>query len=145
MGQTGTCKREREAERHSRAYLGEALQRSLVGDGAGSIPASAAAQGTAMVRQRRWQFGVCRHSQARRQSAKVDRILNRGPKGSGIRKQNASNPVMDRYSQRERGGEHICDDAVVHLAEDGNIHMCWSSDFTQASNLRSTHTIKSWS
>ena len=23
MGQTGTCKREREAERHSRAYLGE--------------------------------------------------------------------------------------------------------------------------
>ena len=31
MGQTGTCEREREAERHSRAYLGEALQRSLVG------------------------------------------------------------------------------------------------------------------
>ena len=29
MGQTGTCEREREAERHSRAYLGEALQRSL--------------------------------------------------------------------------------------------------------------------
>ena len=23
--------------------------------------------------------------------------------------------------------------------------LCWSSDFTQASNLRSTHTIKSWS
>ena len=77
--------------------------------------------------------------------AKVDRILNRGPKGSGIRKQNASNPVMDRYSQRERGGEHICDDAVLPLAEDGKLHMCWSSDFTQASNLRSTHTIKSWS
>ena len=64
MGQTGTCKREREAERHSRAYLGEALQRSLVGDGAGSIPASAAAQGTAMVRQRRWHLRVHRRARS---------------------------------------------------------------------------------
>ena len=74
MGQTGTCEREREAERHSRAYLGGAQPWSLdclVGDRAGSIPASAAAQGTSIVKLQRRQFGVCRDTQARRQSTKV--------------------------------------------------------------------------
>ena len=82
MGRYSTCKREREAERHSRAYLGEALQRSLVGDRAGSIPASAAAQGTAMVRQRRWHLRVCRDSQRCRTVSIVCGVLERQQSGA---------------------------------------------------------------
>ena len=96
MGQTGTCEREREAERHSRAYLGEALQRSLVGDRAGSIPASAAAQGTSIVKLQRRQFGVCRDTQARRQSTKVVWIPSMANCSSVNSESDAAGPVMKR-------------------------------------------------
>ena len=56
MGQATACERERDRQRENGAYLNEAMQRSLVGDGVGSIPASAAAQSTVPERQKRHHF-----------------------------------------------------------------------------------------
>jgi hypothetical protein len=64
MDQTAACERERDWQRENGAYLNEAMQRSLVGDGVGSIPASAAAQNTAPVRQKRRHFLVCRRARS---------------------------------------------------------------------------------
>ena len=54
----------------------------------------------------------------------------------------AGSPITERWEQQEGDGELTCNGAALVLAGEEKVHSCWSSDSSQARNLRSTHRLK---
>ena len=54
----------------------------------------------------------------------------------------AAGPVMKRYEQREGGRDLTCHGGALAFTGEDKRRLCWSSDFSQARNLRSTHKLK---